>query len=341
MEKRIAVIVPAYNEEKTIRSVIWGIKDLGSAYEPVVVNDCSLDDTTGNAESAGATVIDLPANLGIGGAVQTGIKYALAAGFDACVQVDGDGQHPPSEIPKLVGPLFEDGVDIVVGSRFLGGAYKVPFMRSFGITVISLFLRATIGLKVQGRDERLQGDEQARNGILRPGVSTGLPRAGIAASGAPQAFRGGGGRGGNELQGARDIVDHAFPLRLLHGKGAPCDADRSFQAGLRRPEKMLHIRLFIGIISIVSFALTFEFIRKRHLREEYAILWLCTSSIIAVLSLWPGLIRRTEPDNGAILHNSGLGDRLCLYNSRAHALFYSHIQDERDQQGAYAEVRAS
>ena len=128
MEKRIAVIVPAYNEEKTIQPVVWGRNNLGSAYEPVVVNDCSLDDTTGNAERAGATVIDLPTNLGIGGAVQAGIKYALAAGFDACVQVDGDGQHPPSEIPKLAGRLFEDGVDIVVGSRFLGSTYRVPFM---------------------------------------------------------------------------------------------------------------------------------------------------------------------------------------------------------------------
>ncbi len=104
---------------------------------------------------------------------------------------------------------------------------------------------------------------------------------------------------------------------------------------------MLHIRLFIGIISIVSFALTFEFIRKRHLREEYAILWLFTSSIIAVLSLWPGLVNILSRITGLYYITAVLGDRLCLYNSRAHALFDSHIQDERDEQGAYAEVRAS
>ncbi len=149
MERRVAVIVPAYNEEETIRSVIRGVKGLGPAYEVVVVNDCSRDNTTGNAEIEGATVIDLPVNLGIGGAVQTGIKYALASGFDACVQVDGDGQHPPSEIPKLVEPLFTRGVDMVVGSRFLGGAYRVPLMRSFGIGVISLFLRASAGVRLK------------------------------------------------------------------------------------------------------------------------------------------------------------------------------------------------
>ena len=126
MDRRIAVIIPAYNEEKTIGSVVRGVKGLGDGYEVIVVNDCSLDATARNAEREGATVIELPVNLGIGGAVQTGFKYALAAGFDACVQVDGDGQHPPREIPKLIEPLFEDGFDMAVGSRFLGGTYRVP-----------------------------------------------------------------------------------------------------------------------------------------------------------------------------------------------------------------------
>ncbi|MGA3173369.1 MAG: glycosyltransferase family 2 protein [Syntrophorhabdales bacterium] len=147
MQRRVAVIVPAFNEEQTIGSVIRGVKGLGAEYEVIVVNDCSGDNTTRNAEAEGATVIELPVNLGIGGAVQTGVKYALAAGFDACVQVDGDGQHPPSEIPKLVEPLFGGGVDMVVGSRFLGGTYKVPFMRAFGIRIISLFLRASTGVR--------------------------------------------------------------------------------------------------------------------------------------------------------------------------------------------------
>jgi glycosyltransferase involved in cell wall biosynthesis len=149
MKRRIAVIIPAYNEEKTIATVIRGVKDLGDEYHVIVVNDSSRDNTTAEAEQEGATVLELPCNLGIGGAVQTGFKYALAKGFDACVQVDGDGQHPPYQIPTLIEPLFKDGFDMVVGSRFLGSAYKIPFMRGFGIKFISLFLKGVSGLTIR------------------------------------------------------------------------------------------------------------------------------------------------------------------------------------------------
>lgn len=88
-------------------------------------------------------------NLGIGGAVQTGFKYAFDHGFDACVQVDGDGQHRPEDIPGLVDRLFGEDLDMVIGSRFLGGDYRVPFMRALGIRVISWFLRLTTGLTVR------------------------------------------------------------------------------------------------------------------------------------------------------------------------------------------------
>ncbi len=149
MDKRIAVIIPAYNEEKTIGSVVREAKGLGDGYEVIVVNDCSLDATRRNAEQEGARVIELPFNLGIGGAVQTGFKYALASGFDACVQVDGDGQHPPCEIPKLIDSLFKDGFDMAVGSRFLGSAYRIPVMRAIGIRMISLFLKATMRVSLK------------------------------------------------------------------------------------------------------------------------------------------------------------------------------------------------
>ena len=94
-------------------------------------------------------MIELPVNLGIGGAVQTGFRYALAHGYDACVQVDGDGQHPPGQIPKLIKPLFADGVDMAVGSRFLGSHYSISFMRGMGSKLISFFLRSASGLDIR------------------------------------------------------------------------------------------------------------------------------------------------------------------------------------------------
>ncbi len=149
MDKLVAVVIPAYNEEKTIAGVIRGVRGLGEEYRVIVVNDSSRDNTTRNAEAEGAIVVELPVNLGIGGAVQTGFKYAFDHGFDACVQVDGDGQRPPEDIPILVKRLFDGNLDMVVGSRFMGGAYKVPFMRGLGIKVISIFLRVTTGMTVR------------------------------------------------------------------------------------------------------------------------------------------------------------------------------------------------
>jgi glycosyltransferase involved in cell wall biosynthesis len=149
MDRRIAVIIPAYNEENTIAQVVAGVKALGDSYHAVVINDCSQDNTTANAEREGATVIELPFNLGIGGAVQTGFKYTAQQGFDGCVQVDGDGQHPPHQIPIIVDALFKSGHDMVVGSRLLGSRYRIPFMRAAGIKAFSVFIRVFCGITIR------------------------------------------------------------------------------------------------------------------------------------------------------------------------------------------------
>lgn len=140
MSRRTAVIIPAYNEEHTIGDVVKAVKSLGPGYDVIVINDNSSDNTHLKAREAGATVVELPCNLGIGGAVQTGFKYALSHGYDACIQVDGDGQHPAGEIPRLIEPLFEEGYDMVIGSRFIDKTgYEITFMRGLGIRILSLF----------------------------------------------------------------------------------------------------------------------------------------------------------------------------------------------------------
>lgn len=150
MNRRTAVIIPAYNEEHTIGDVVKRVRALGTGYDVIVINDNSSDQTSEKAAREGATIVELPCNLGIGGAVQTGYKYALANNYDACVQVDGDGQHPALRIPQLLGPLFDGGYDMVIGSRFVEDThYEVSFMRDLGIRIISFFLRATTGLTVK------------------------------------------------------------------------------------------------------------------------------------------------------------------------------------------------
>jgi len=149
-EKKIAVIIPAYNEEKSIGEVVNSIKELGSCYDPIVINDNSTDRTAEVAHAAGAVVIDLPCNLGIGGAVQTGYKFARQKGYDACIQVDGDGQHPADQIPNLIKTLFEDEYDMVIGSRFVTDSeYNISFMRLVGIRILSFFLKLTTGLNIK------------------------------------------------------------------------------------------------------------------------------------------------------------------------------------------------
>ncbi len=127
--------MPAYEEEGIIAAVVAEIRSFDPALDIVVVDDGSVDGTAAAAASAGAAVVRLPFNLGIGGAVQTGFKYALEHGYEIAVRLDGDGQHDPTELPKLLEPLARDDADVVVGSRFALGErnYRPPLARRAGI----------------------------------------------------------------------------------------------------------------------------------------------------------------------------------------------------------------
>jgi glycosyltransferase involved in cell wall biosynthesis len=135
---RLAAITPAYNEEGQIASVISAIRAADPDIQVIVVDDGSTDRTTAEARRAGAEVIRLPYNLGIGGAVQTGYKYAFEHGFQIAFQIDGDGQHDPSQLDAIVAPVARGEADIVIGSRFLGlGQYHAPLVRRVGMSVFA------------------------------------------------------------------------------------------------------------------------------------------------------------------------------------------------------------
>src|SRR5919109_1060755 len=142
MPERIA-IVPAFNEERNVGRVIEEIRAFDPAFEIVVVDDGSTDRTAEVAAKRGATVLRLPFNLGIGGAVQTGYHYALEHGFQLAVQIDGDGQHDPSQLDKLLAPLLAGEADVVVGSRFAeGGKYAAGRSRRLGIRLFAALVSA-------------------------------------------------------------------------------------------------------------------------------------------------------------------------------------------------------
>ncbi len=132
------IIIPAYNEDRAIGNVVDDIRANFPGADVVVINDGSTDATSAVAKAAGAKVIDLPYNLGIGGAMQTGYKYAAARGYEIAVQFDGDGQHRADQIDILLKPIVEGNADMVIGSRFLGPkGYAFRLSRLVGIKIIS------------------------------------------------------------------------------------------------------------------------------------------------------------------------------------------------------------
>jgi glycosyltransferase involved in cell wall biosynthesis len=141
---RVLLAIPCYNEEGSIGSLLREIQSIGR-YDTVVVDDASRDQTYKIASSL-SPCVRLAANLGIGGAVQTAYKYAKENNYDLCMQVDGDGQHPPTEVDQLVRSYVESPANIIIGSRFLAeGDFRSTPMRRIGIFLIRWTLRVLFG----------------------------------------------------------------------------------------------------------------------------------------------------------------------------------------------------
>ena len=146
---RSIAIVPAYNEAESLGSVLEEIRAADPELEVVVVNDGSTDATASVAAAAGAAVVNLPFNVGIGGAVQTGYQYALEHGFEVAIQVDADGQHDPREIGLVLAPILDGQADLVVGTRFVeGGGYRGTHLRRVGIRIFAAVVSLLVGQRV-------------------------------------------------------------------------------------------------------------------------------------------------------------------------------------------------
>lgn len=146
---KVLVILPAYNEEASVAQVLKAVHTVLPEADLLVVNDCSLDKTSEVARGAGARVLDLPVNLGIGGAMQTGYRFAAEKGYDFAIQVDADGQHDPREIPNVLNPVLEGKADIVIGSRYSSETgYHSSLMRRIGSRLFSLSVSSIVGSRI-------------------------------------------------------------------------------------------------------------------------------------------------------------------------------------------------
>jgi len=145
----LLVIIPAYNEAASLASLIQEVHTHLSGAHVLVIDDASKDETASVALREGATVVSLPYNLGIGGAVQTGLIYALRQGFSMAMQLDGDGQHPPQQAGKLLHALQEQGADVVCGSRYMEGRGDLSTpLRRMGIRIFSYSLHLLGGITI-------------------------------------------------------------------------------------------------------------------------------------------------------------------------------------------------
>lgn len=145
-QRGVLIIIPAYNESANIERVVRRVQDAG--YDYVVINDGSADDTLSICRRNHFNVLDLKENLGIGGAVQAGHKYAAQHGYDVDIQFDGDGQHDISYVPELLRAI-EAGADLAIGSRFVSHAdgFQSTFMRRVGIRWLSFWIKVFTGQK--------------------------------------------------------------------------------------------------------------------------------------------------------------------------------------------------
>ena len=144
------IIIPAFNEGESISDLLHEIYDLG--LDAVVINDASTDDTEKIASQHPFPVLNLPLNLGIGGAVQTGFLYALRNNYDVVVQIDGDGQHDPAQLKLLTEKILSGEADCIVGSRYVPGKedknYITPLVRKVGMKFSTKILQLATGLQI-------------------------------------------------------------------------------------------------------------------------------------------------------------------------------------------------
>ena len=140
------VIIPAYNEEGNLEKTINDITENAPGFDHVIINDCSTDNTLEMCRHHGFHYLNLPVNLGIGGAVQTGYRYAFYHGYDLAVQFDGDGQHSAAHLEDMAKVLEKSGADMVIGSRFIEKeGFQSSGLRRVGIRYFTMLIRLLTG----------------------------------------------------------------------------------------------------------------------------------------------------------------------------------------------------
>ena len=288
--------MPAFNEEKNVGRVVDELRAFDPALAVVVISDGSADRTAEVAAEHGAHIVRLPFNLGIGGAVQTGFRYAWENGYEVVVRCDGDGQHIPSELPKVLGPVLAGEADIVVGTRFgSDDGYRSSATRRIGIRLLALIVSAIAHQRVTDTTSGFQALNRRALELFAADYPHDYPEVeGIVMTIKHQSASARS-PGQHARARARSVVDHRASFDLLHGQGAgralrqPVPAQRRSCGGpVIAAQTPLKVSLAATLASLILVFVVFELIRSRRLRERYALLWLMTGVVLVVLSAWRG-----------------------------------------------------
>jgi len=149
MAERVLIIIPALNEEESLPGILDEVRSVAPQFDVVIVDDGSRDATSEVARAHGVRVIRHAVNLGVGAALQTGFRYAVAAGYDVGVQLDADGQHDPRYLIALLDPLTREVCDVSIGSRYVEvSGYHAPLARRIGMRLFSAVVRMALGQRI-------------------------------------------------------------------------------------------------------------------------------------------------------------------------------------------------
>jgi glycosyltransferase involved in cell wall biosynthesis len=187
---RVLVVVPAHNEEESLPRTLAEIRAKAPGVDVLVVDDGSRDGTAQAARAAGVPVVRHAVNLGVGGALQTGFRWAYERGYDVGVQLDADGQHDPAYLPALLAPVLEGRCDVSIGSRFVSSTgYRAPWNRRLGMLLFSGIVRLSLGRPIADTTSGFRAYNRAVMGVCQHDFPKDFPDAPLLIALARRGFR--------------------------------------------------------------------------------------------------------------------------------------------------------
>ncbi len=294
--RRTLVAIPALNEAQTIATVVAEVRRAVPEAQVLVVDDGSRDTTGAVAARAGATVVTLPFNVGVGGAMRTAFLYAQRLDFDAVVQVDADGQHVAEHIPDLVAAL--DGASVVIGGRFTAGDYQVRGPRKWAMRLLGGALSRVCRAPLTDTTSGFRAVGPSSHRPLRAPLPGRVPRRHGGVAGDRRARRARGARGARAHAPApgRDRQPLTRAGRPLPGPGGARALRRPGPApgrapGAQRPGGGPVSSNWVGLAgAILLLAFVVELLRRGILRERFAALWLAVGLLLGIVALFPQML---------------------------------------------------